>query len=196
VNSADLKRAKRGVRRDVLARRDALDPLERQNMSQAIAARVLALPQVLGAATVLAFWSFGSEVATTPLMEGLRERGVTVALPRIVEGALEARAWVPGDPMSETRFGALEPVEGRVLSPEEIDVIATPGVAFDRVGTRIGYGGGFYDRFFLGTRPEALRAGIGFGLQLVDQPLPAGHFDLRVHVVGTEREVVRCPDAS
>ncbi len=98
--------------------------------------------------------------------------------------------------MSETRRSARwSPGDGRVLSPEEIDVIATPGVAFDRIGARIGYGGGFYDRFFLGTRPDALRAGICYSLQLIDGPLPAGHFDLRVHLVVTEREVLRCSDA-
>ena len=70
--------------------------------------------------------------------------------------------------------------------------MATPAVAFDRQGRRVGYGGGFYDRFFPRTRPDAFRVGIGFGVQLVDGELPGGSFDLRVDVVVTESETVRC----
>ena len=53
-----------------------------------------------------------------------------------------------------------------MVHPAEIDVVATPAVAFDRAGRRVGYGGGFYDRFFPRTRADALRVGVGFGVQL------------------------------
>jgi 5-formyltetrahydrofolate cyclo-ligase len=56
----------------------------------------------------------------------------------------------------------------------------------------VGYGGGFYDRFFPRTRGDALRAGVGFGIQLLGEALPGGPFDLRVDVVVTESETVRC----
>ena len=94
--------------------------------------------------------------------------------------------------MTETTFGAREPAAGEMVHPAEIDVVATPAVAFDRAGRRVGYGGGFYDRFFPRTRADALRVGVGFGVQLLDEPLPGGAFDLRVDVVVTESETVRC----
>jgi 5-formyltetrahydrofolate cyclo-ligase len=195
MNSAELKRAKRRIRREVLARRDTLPLPAREAAAEAAAERFLALPEVAGAATVLAFWSFGSELPTSPLLARLEHRGVSVALPRIVEGELEARSWLPGDPMTTASFGAREPSAGRPIPPETIDVVATPAVAFDRQGRRVGYGGGFYDRFLPRTRPDALRAGLGYHLQLVDTSLPAGHFDRRVDAVVTDLEVVRCrPD--
>ena len=67
----------------------------------------------------------------------------------------------------------------------------TPGVAFDRSGRRVGYGGGFYDRFFPRTRPDTFRIGVGFDLQLIDGDLPGGHFDLGLDGVVTESGVVR-----
>jgi 5-formyltetrahydrofolate cyclo-ligase len=73
-----------------------------------------------------------------------------------------------------------------------VDVVATPAVAFDRTGRRVGYGGGYYDRFLLGTREDALIAGVGLGVQLLDEPLPEGGFDRRVDVIVTESETVRC----
>jgi 5-formyltetrahydrofolate cyclo-ligase len=191
VNSAELKRAKRAVRAEVLSRRDALDPVDRAAMGELIVTRFLGLRELRRPRAVMAFWSFGSEVPMDPLIARLVEAGVTVALPRIVDGRLEPRTWRPGEPVTETHFGAREPEGGRVLEPSEIDVVATPGVAFDRAGGRVGYGGGFYDRFLPLT--PALRAAVAFGVQLVDRPLPGGPFDLPVHAIVTETETIRCP---
>ena len=149
------------------------------------------MPEVGRASTVMAFWSFGSEPDTAPLMEALDARGVRVALPRIVGGDMEAYAYAPGDAVTATSFGASEPSTGEALDPSAIDVVVTPAVAFDRSGRRVGYGGGFYDRFFPRTRPDTLRVGIGFDLQLVDQDLPSGHFDLGLDAIVTESGVVR-----
>ena len=194
MSSAQLKRAKREVRRGVLALRDALPQAERIRLATSVTGRFMALPEVARAKTVLAFWSFGSELPTAPLIAGLHDRGVVVALPRIIEGELEARSYRPGDAVSDTTFGAFEPTGGSLVDPTEIDMIAVPAVAFDRECRRVGYGGGFYDRFLPRTRRDASRVGVGYGLQLLPpgRALPAGHFDLRVDLVVTESETLRC----
>ncbi|HVF08830.1 MAG TPA: 5-formyltetrahydrofolate cyclo-ligase [Actinomycetota bacterium] len=193
MNSADLKRAKREVRHRVLAERDAMPASDRARRSGAVAELALALPEVIRARTLMAFWSFGSELDTAPLLTGLHERGVTLVLPRVVDGELEPRSYRPGDAMTVTTFGALEPVQGSPLDPREIDAIAVPAVAFDREGRRVGYGGGFYDRFLPRTRNDAVRIGIAFGCQLLPpgDALPSGAFDLRVDLVVTETGVLR-----
>ncbi len=106
MNSAELKRAKRAVRRRMLAVRDAMPERERVGVGATIAERFLALAEVRSASTVLAFWSFGSELPTKPIIDALCARGVRVALPRIVAGELEARAFRPGDDVTVTSFGA------------------------------------------------------------------------------------------
>jgi 5-formyltetrahydrofolate cyclo-ligase len=191
MSGTDLKRAKRAVRRRVLAARDEMPVSEREERSARIAERVMSLPEVDRASTVMAFWAFGSEPDTTPLIAALHARGVRVALPKIVDGDLQLRAFVPGDPVTMTSFGAGEPVDGEAIDPSEVDVVVTPAVAFDRSGRRVGYGGGFYDRFLPTTRADTARIGIGFDVQLVDEELPNGHFDLRVDAVVTDAEVVR-----
>lgn len=191
TTSADLKRAKRAVRARVLAERDAVSASERDRATACIVDHVLSLPEVGRASTVMAFWSFGSEPDTLPLIEALDSRGVRVALPRIVGGDIEAYAYAPGDAVTTTSFGASEPSTGDALDPSAIDVVVTPAVAFDRSGRRVGYGGGFYDRFFPRTRPDTLRVGIGFDLQLVEEDLPSGHFDLGLDGVVTESGVLR-----
>ncbi|MDP9330783.1 MAG: 5-formyltetrahydrofolate cyclo-ligase [Actinomycetota bacterium] len=192
MKSTELKKRKRDVRKRVLALRDAIAPEERERLSRLVAERFLRLVEVTEAQTVLAFWSFGSEVSTMPLMDALHERGIRITLPRIVGADIELRVWVPGDEMTATAFGALEPANGEAVLPSEIDVVATPGVAFDRTGRRVGYGGGFYDRLIPRLRPEASTVGFAFGVQLLDEDLPGGSFDLRVDTVVTESETVWC----
>ncbi len=151
--------------------------------------RFLELPEVRRARTIMLFSTFGSEVPTGPLIERLHERGVVIALPRIEDGQLVPIAYAPGDPTTTTSFGAEEPVDGKRLDPASIDVVAVPGVAFDRRGGRIGYGGGYYDRFLRGL--PAFTTALVFAMQVMDEVLPAGRFDLPVAAIVTEDETIR-----
>src|SRR5438067_3461907 len=108
LSASDLKRAKREVRREVLAVRDAIDPGERSRSSLAIARRLMTLDELSRAHTVMIYWSFGSEVDTEPSIELLIGSGKRVALPRISEGELEVRVWRAGDSTTPTSFGVLE----------------------------------------------------------------------------------------
>ena len=194
--SRELKRVKRALRREILLRRNAMPPEQRERASGAICERGLQeIERRHHVRIVMAFWSFGSEVSTQAMIERLIGRGLAVALPRIVGGELQPRTYRPGDAVTETSFGAWEPSDGEILGPGDVDVIVLPGLAFDRRGHRIGYGGGFYDRFLGNARPDALRLGVCFSVQIVEE-VPAGAFDLPVDVVVTERESIRCRPAS
>jgi 5-formyltetrahydrofolate cyclo-ligase len=186
-----LKQAKRALRREVLGRRDALPAEERARAARRIVDRLLGLPELGDAETVMVFWSFGSEVDTGPLIDRLHRSGVRVALPRIEDGDIAAVAYAPGDPVAPTGFGAMEPSGRDAVAPEEVDVVVVPGVAFDRAGGRVGYGGGFYDRFLARTRPQVPAIAIGFGVQVVEE-VPGGGGDRRVDAIVTEDEVIRC----
>jgi len=186
-----LKQAKRALRREVLAERDALAIEERTARSEAIGERFLELTEVAVAETALAFWSFGSEVETAPLIARLRSRGTTVALPRIEGNDVVPVVATPGARMSATSFGAMEPAEGRVLDVAELDLVVVPGVAFDRSCGRVGYGGGYYDRLLGERRAGAAAIAIAFDLQVVDR-VPSGAVDRRLDGVVTETEVIRC----
>lgn len=186
-----LKQMKRAMRREVLARRDALTQTQRAEKSSAITERLLALPEIDDARTIMLFWSFGSEVDTSPMIERLAAEGRNVVLPRIDSGEALPVTYRPGDPVSETAFGAMEPSEGAVLDPERLDAVVVPGLAFDRGCNRVGYGGGFYDRLFRRARPDVAAIAVAFAVQLVDA-VPVGHQDRRVDIVVTEDEVIRC----
>jgi 5-formyltetrahydrofolate cyclo-ligase len=186
-----LKQAKRALRRAILAERDAVPQDDRSARSRAIADRFVGLPETAGAETVLAFWSFGSEVDTGPLIASLRSKGKTVALPRIEGNEVAPVVAAPETPMSETSFGAMEPAEGRALAVAELDLVVVPGVAFDRSCGRLGYGGGYYDRLLERRRDGVAAIAIAFTLQIVDR-VPTGAIDRRIDGVVTETEMIRC----
>ncbi len=188
-SSHRLKAAKRALRRQVLARRDRVAASRRATASEAVAGRAAALPELRAARTVMAFWSFGSEVDTGPLRARLHAAGVRVALPRIEDGEVVPVAFEAGEELRPTSFGGMEPATGRALPPEAVDVVLTPGVAFDRTGNRLGYGGGYYDRLL--RRTPAARIAIAFALQVIEA-VPAARTDTRVDAIVTELEVIRC----
>ena len=190
IPSHQLKRLKRALRREIRGLRDGMPLQERTRKSAAIADRLMSLPEVRDARTVMAFASFGSEVETAGILERLDAAGTRVALPRIVEGEIVPVAFRPGDEVTAAGLGAPEPLDGAVVPEAEIDVIVTPGLAFDDHGFRTGYGGGYYDRFFRRARADAFRVGICFSLQRVPE-VPHGAMDLPVDAVVTEDEVVR-----
>jgi 5-formyltetrahydrofolate cyclo-ligase len=156
-------------------------------MSAALCERLAAWPPLSGARTVLAYLAFRNEIDLSPLFGLLAHIRWTV--PRVVRKALVIHPYNPGR-LVRHRFGMLEPDPTLpVIAPGELDVVLIPGVAFDRQGARLGYGGGYYDRF-LPTTP-ALRVGIAGDTCLADE-LPCGDFDQRMDWVATPTQTIRC----
>jgi 5-formyltetrahydrofolate cyclo-ligase len=188
----DPAAAKRRLREQALQRRDAMAGAQRLACGEALRARLVALPAVAAAATILCFASFRSEIDTMPLIDWCLEHGIAVALPRII-GPRHLEAFAVTDPRSDLIPGhhdIPEPREGLALvDPAVIDVVIVPGSAFDREGGRMGYGGGFYDAFLRRLRPDARRIGIGFEAQLVER-VPREAHDLCVDLVVTESRAI------
>lgn len=187
----DLRRRKRAVRREVLAARDGLAEDARRASSAAIARLLLAMPELDDVDTVLAFASFRSEVDTAPILDGLAAREVRVCLPRIEGREMVAVVHRAGDALAAGPTGVPEPVGEGLLDAHAIDVIVVPGVAFDGAGGRLGYGGGYYDRYFR-LAPRAARIAVGFEAQVVDA-VPRGGHDLPIDALVTEVAVRRFP---
>lgn len=183
--------AKRALRAELLARRRALGPEERRERSRAIAARLEALERFRAARTVALFAPLGAEVDATLALPAALARGASVLFPRAVPGSLRlafARC-APAD-LVRGPFGALEPpASAAEPSPDEIDCVVMPGVAFSEDGLRLGRGGGHYDAT-LAAMPRAFRIGLAFDAQIVPA-LPREPHDASLDAVVTESRTLR-----
>ena len=145
--------------------------------------RVLALPEVQRAKRVLCYLSARREVPTQRLVETFRQRGLDLAVPRITgPGQMEARRYQL--PLVDGAFG-IATSNGPAL--ESVDICICPGLAFDRAGRRLGYGGGYYDAWLAQARPFTVALAISEAL--VDN-VPAEAHDWRMDVVVTPHETI------
>jgi 5-formyltetrahydrofolate cyclo-ligase len=136
------------------------------------------LPEYRAARTVMAFVGMKGEPDTDPLVARLAAEGRRLLLPR-VEGDRIVAVDADG-PMVTSRFGVREP-QGPAVDESLIDLVVVPGLAFTPAGARLGYGGGFYDRFL--PLVSAPHVGVCFAEQVLDD-LPVEPHDIRVqHVV-------------
>ncbi len=190
---ASITEEKKALRRRVRQTLAALTPEELVRSDAALFERFLALPQVEAARTVFAFWGIpGREPDTSKLIAALLERGKQVYLPRMLpEHRMEVRRYDPDRPLVPASFGILEPgTDCPAASPEALDLALVPAVCYDRRGFRLGFGGGYYDRW-LAAFP-GVRVGLCRGAVLQDE-VPTEPFDSRVHLLLTETESLSLP---
>jgi 5-formyltetrahydrofolate cyclo-ligase len=193
ASTRDLRAIKADIRRQVLARRDALDAAERAAFSARITGRLTGLAAYRNAACVMAYVGFGGELDTAAFIADVLARGKRLVLPRVTRGARDLGLHVVRDPATQLEAGVWGIRQPRPdlcapAAPADIDFVLVPGVAFTARCERLGYGGGFYDRFIGGlTRRPALVAGA-FSLQIVAE-LPMSASDQRVDLVITEDAV-------
>ncbi len=187
---ATVESRKAQLRRDAVARRDALPAAERAAAAATIAARPLPVPVPVGA-IVSGFSPLKSEINPVPLMRAFADAGAGLALP-VVAGKgkpLIMRAWSFGEPLVSGVWGIREPPPS---APEVFpDILIVPLLAFDRAGHRIGYGAGYYDMTI--TRLRGMKPvtaiGIAYAAQEVGE-IPATPRDARLDFVLTERETI------
>lgn len=104
-----------------------------------------------------------SEVDTSFLISLLREKGKQIAVPKMApEGSLTHFLLTEETPIRKNSWGIPEPVAGQPVLPEAIDVVFVPLLAFDEKGGRVGYGGGYYDRFLRQCRQDVVSVGLSF----------------------------------
>ncbi|MGH2677354.1 MAG: 5-formyltetrahydrofolate cyclo-ligase [Actinomycetota bacterium] len=191
LTSADIPADKAALRLRMSEARAAIPEDERARRSSQIEDRLFALPEMTPARTVLIFYAFGTEVGTRSITERARAGGKRVLLPYLDGSVMEAAEVKRDDELVQAWYGAREPAQRTPVDPAEVDLVVAPGLAFDRAGGRLGYGGGHYDRYLGRLGREAIRVGIGFAVQVVDV-VPRTRSDEGVHLVVTEDEVIDC----
>ncbi|MDR0378527.1 MAG: 5-formyltetrahydrofolate cyclo-ligase [Candidatus Accumulibacter sp.] len=179
------------LRRDVLARRRALDEDEYARRSRAVCQQLRTGFAQLAARRVGFYWPINREPDLRPVIGDWLAAGqaaFVALLPVVVDSgaALAFRPWLPDMAMTTGRYGIPVPAAGDFVQPQALLI---PLAAFDAAGFRLGYGGGYYDRTLAELRPRPLAIGVGFELCRVDSIHPEPR-DERLDAVVTEAGIV------
>lgn len=192
------KKTKEALRKDLLERRLALSRAEVSAASEQLCARLASFRPLRAAEKLAGYAAIRAEIDLSAYLDQRHAEGAQVFLPRVEGPGEMVFAPLAGrDELIPGPFGVAQP-SGLPVSIGEIDVFLVPGVAFDRGGNRLGFGGGYYDRALRRARstraPGAqpmLLVGVCYDWQLLDARVPAEEHDIAMDVIITDQQVFR-----
>ena len=180
---------KHALRAQLLRARNEMPQAEREIADKQIVSRVLSLPCFKNATTVLLYAPVGTEIDVSPLMREAWQRGIPVGLP-VCDRATKTIAFMralPNIPLVDGAFGIPVPPEtAEQIKPDEKTVCILPALAYDRNRVRLGYGGGYYDRFL--TDFCGISVGVAYEKTVLDSVCAEPH-DRAVSILVTERGI-------
>lgn len=185
---------KRELRANLLKQRNLLTDDYVAAASETIRERLFGLAAFKDARTVMLYVSMGSEVCTDKIIKESLSMGKRVAIPMLDQQFGKMEASQIKDVDTELTLGKYntrvpKPEYYRPIDPGKLDFILVPAIAYDVLGNRMGYGGGYYDRYLKRVGAGTVVAGVAFSGQVVEQ-LPAGIHDVPVQLVIHELGII------
>lgn len=173
---------KKSIRDKILKIRDGLSIDERKKYDEEIYNKVIESKYYKEAKNIFIFVSYKTEVDTHKIIKTALDQGKTICVPKVIskkDGMYVAIINNFSD-LKPGKYGILEPSEESVkVLEEDIDLVLVPGAVFDKEGGRIGYGGGFYDRFLVKLRKDVPKIALAYDIQIIDK-VPMDELDVRI----------------
>lgn len=188
MSTEEISTQKKKLRKEILARRQTLTEAERERGKFLITERILGHQWYYLSDTILGFVSYGSEICTAEILENALRDGKRVYVPRVEGQQMQFYRMYSLTELQEGYKGIREPqgdTECFIYDPEQTGrcLLLMPGSVFDPFGHRMGYGGGFYDRYLADKEALRLRSiAIGFCCQQVEN-VPVEGTDVRPYQV-------------
>ena len=172
---------KQALRKQIRERKRAMTPQQIQQASAALAEKFAASEQYRQASTIYGYLPYNQEVRTVPMLERALADGKKVAVPKVYGEEMKFIYMTDLSQVATGYAGIPEPVADAPVADDPTALVLMPGLAFTAKGDRMGYGGGFYDRF-LANEPNHPTVALCYGFQMVDQ-LPTQEHDIPVDLV-------------
>ena len=189
----DFQERKQRIREQAHANRNKQE--NKDELSRAIVDRFLALPEYAAAQTVMFYIDVRAEVRTRHSLPDALRSGKKIVVPWCNElGELELFHLESMEELSIGMYRILEPrpelrtLPAKQVTPQELDLVMVPGVAFDRTGARMGHGKGYYDKLLRHARPDAPLVALAFECQLFPE-IPTAPHDIFMDKIITEKAV-------
>lgn len=172
---------KQALRSLIRQRKRAMTQLEICAASEDLTRQFLATPLYQQAKTLYGYLPYNQEVRTTPILKQALLDGKQVAVPKVYGDEMRFILLTDLEQVAPGYAGIPEPIADGPVAGDPAALVLMPGLAFDKNGGRIGYGGGFYDRF-LASEPGHPTVALCYAFQMVDE-IPMEEFDIRVDCV-------------
>ncbi len=188
MSDAKIEEAKAALRLAAHKKRASMHPSQRSEAAMVATRHFFDGVAIEKTDVVAGYWPIRDEMDVKSLMARLMDSGQPVCLPVVLgdEQPLELRLWQDGVPLYEAGFGTLAPPEEAPRA--EPNVILMPLLGFDKLGTRLGYGGGYYDRTLASLTKRPRLIGFAFALQELEH-IPREAHDVPLDAIVTERGV-------
>lgn len=185
---------KKLLRKTMIEKRDAVDILERQRSDIEIKNILTKKEFYKNSNNIFIYVGFSSEINTSIYIKEFLNDGKKIYVPRIKTGTriMEAVEISEIEELKANSFGIIEPSnEKQGVNKKIIDLIILPGVAFHENGGRLGYGGGYYDRFLEDDSEEVIKVVLAYEFQMV-KFIPLQEHDIKSNYIITDKRSIKC----
>ncbi len=172
---------KKELRRAIREQKRTMTEEEIDSRSQRLGEMFCNTPAYQNAKTVYGYLPYNQEVRTVPILQRALNDGKQVAVPKIYGDTMRFLYLTDLSQVEKNAMGIPEPVADEPVAEDKTALVLMPGVAFTKTGDRMGYGGGFYDRF-LSAEPQHPTIALCYDFQIVES-LPTEEFDIPVDLV-------------
>lgn len=177
------RESKQELRKRILNLRAKISPEQEEAMNRAIYKKVISIPCFQSADTVYCYMDCRHEAGTRAIINYFWSRDIKVVVPLVKGKDMDFYYISSMEDLETGTYGILEPKPCCLKAERTAAPVIVPGVAFTRDGRRLGYGGGYYDRFFA-REPEHRKIGIAFEFQMVEE-IGTDPYDIGVDYVVT-----------
>ncbi len=186
------KEDKRKLRNEILSIRDALVKSEKESMDNNIFNKLVNSELYKNAKSIFIYINFSNEINTINIIEKALNDGKEVFIPKIYKGdkSMKAIKLNSFNELKKNSMGILEPYDdSNFIEKTNIDLIIVPGVVFDNKGNRIGYGGGYYDRYLEDIKYKNNKVALAYDLQIVES-IDAEAHDVKIDYIVTNTKII------
>ncbi len=180
---------KKEIRKNMISKRDNILKEAKEIMDKNIILKLKESEYYKKSKNIFIYLGFGSEIDTMSYIQEFINEGKHIFIPRtdIKTKKMEAVEITSLEGLKENKYGILEPE----FCKNNLDLIILPGVAFDLVGKRIGYGGGYYDRYLENIDKKIIKVALIYDFQLLEN-VPAEEHDIKADYIITETMSIKC----
>lgn len=177
---------KKELRKEIIKKRDELDCIEKIIKDKKIIEKLKDTKEYKEAKGIFVYIGFGSEINTKILIEDALKDGKEVYVPKVIKKEMVFIKINSLENLVTSSYGILEPIGDKSnFNVDNLGLIVMPGLAFDKQGNRLGYGGGYYDKFLSSNKIDAKKIALAYDFQVLDK-VPSEEHDIKIDSIITE----------